>query len=58
MTIIMSGNQFLTTDRKWKKMTEGFSEQWNFRHSCGRIDYKHVRINAPTKGLGEDTNYK
>ncbi|XP_056639540.1 uncharacterized protein LOC130446982 [Diorhabda sublineata] len=37
----------IPTTTGWKKIENGFREQWNFPGCCGAIDGKHVVIKAP-----------
>ena len=39
-------------------MLRGFCEKWNFPHSLGAIDAKHVVMQAPHNSRSEYFNYK
>ena len=36
-----------STPEEWKQVAQGFSETWNFRHTCGAVDGKHVNVTLP-----------
>ena len=39
-------------------MAEGFAKRWNFEHTLGAIDGKHVRIRLPRGAVSAYYNYK
>ena len=46
------------TPEEWKVVSDGFSTRWNFEHTVGAMDGKHVRIQKPPKGGSLYYNYK
>ena len=38
------------TSAKWKAVATDFSSRWNFYHTLGAIDGKHVTIRCPKNG--------
>ena len=47
-----------TTPDGWKEVADKFRSRWNFHHTCGAVDGKHVAIKKP-KGSGSlYFNYK
>ncbi|XP_057661629.1 putative nuclease HARBI1 [Diorhabda carinulata] len=48
----------IPTTTGWKKIENGFREQWNFPGCCGAIDGKHVVIKAPPESGSLYYNYK
>lgn len=47
-----------TTEDGWREVAQGFSSRWNFQHTIGAIDGKHVAIRAPNKSGSFYFNYK
>ena len=47
-----------STPEEWKQVAQGFSEKWNFHHTCGAVDGKHVAIKCPSKSGALYFNYK
>lgn len=47
-----------TTSAEWKKIAEHFWQRWNFPHTIGAIDGKHVAIRAPRNCGSEYFCYK
>ncbi|XP_064109583.1 uncharacterized protein LOC135217545 [Macrobrachium nipponense] len=44
--------QLPPTPEQWKEVASGFEERWNFPHTLGAVDGKHIRIQNPEKGEG------
>ena len=42
----------------WKDVADGFKKKWNFHHTLGAIDGKHIRIFKPPKAGSLYYNYK
>ena len=47
-----------STPEEWKQVAQVFSDKWNFHHTCGAIDGKHVAIKCPPNGGTLYFNYK
>lgn len=47
-----------TTQEGWLEVAKKFSERWNFHHTLGAIDGKHVSITKPAKSGSLYYNYK
>lgn len=47
-----------STPEEWKQVAQVFSDKWNFHHTCGAIDGKHVAIKCPANGGTLYFNYK
>lgn len=43
---------------KWKEVADRFSKRWNFHHTLGALDGKHVAIRCPAKSGSDFYNYK
>ena len=50
--------QVPTTPEEWRKVARGFETRWNFPHTLGAIDGKHIRIRNPAHGGTYYFNYK
>lgn len=46
------------TVAEWDAVAEGFSNRWNFHHTIGAIDGKHVAIRCPPNQGSNYFNYK
>ncbi|XP_042142134.1 uncharacterized protein LOC115328245 [Ixodes scapularis] len=46
------------TADEWLRVAADFEERWNFPHSLGAIDGKHVTVECPPKSGSLDRNYK
>ena len=49
---------FPRTSAEWKAVAAEFSSWWNFHHTLGPIDGKHVAIRYPRNGMSLFYNYK
>ena len=47
-----------TTQEGWRDIARGFSGTWNFEHTVGAIDGKHIRIMKPPRTGSQFFNYK
>jgi len=47
-----------TTEEGWLQVAETFSKRWNFHHTLGALDGKHIRIRKPAKSGSLYYNYK
>lgn len=43
---------------KWKEISVGFDQIWQYPHCCGSIDGKHFRIRCPANSSSTFYNYK
>ena len=43
---------------EWCQISVEFTEQWNFPHLVGAIDWKHVSIQAPARSGSTYFSYK
>lgn len=43
---------------EWKRIADGFQQQWQFPNCVGAIDGKHMRIKAPINSGSTWHNYK
>ena len=50
--------QMPNTYEQWKTVAKVFEERWNFPHTIGAIDGKHVRIKNPSLAGSHYYNYK
>lgn len=46
------------TLNKWKNISTGFWQNWNFPSTIGAMDGKHIQIQAPPKSGSSYFNYK
>ena len=49
---------FLTTPDDWREVAQKFGDRWNFHHTCGALDGKHVAIRSPRQSGTLYYNYK
>ncbi|XP_071497092.1 putative nuclease HARBI1 [Diadema antillarum] len=47
-----------TTEQGWKQLAEDWYQRWNFPHTVGAIDGKHVACKAPANSGSTYYNYK
>ena len=47
-----------TTEEEWKRVAEQFSDRWQFHHTLGALDGKHVAIRCPKNAGSLYYNYK
>ena len=47
-----------TTEAEWLEVERGFAAKWNFHHTLGALDGKHIRIKKPPKSGSHYHNYK
>ncbi|XP_060565891.1 uncharacterized protein LOC132724918 [Ruditapes philippinarum] len=47
-----------TTAADWKRISDGFLEKWNFPHTLGALDGKHIACKCPTSSGSTYFNYK
>ena len=47
-----------TTEQGWRDLADQWYQRWNFPHTVGVIDGKHVACKAPPKSGSEFYNYK
>ncbi|XP_066962264.1 uncharacterized protein [Macrobrachium rosenbergii] len=50
--------QVPSTPEQWKEVARGFEQRWNFPHTLGAIDGKHIRLQNPTFGGTHYFDYK
>lgn len=49
---------FPTTPDDWREVAQKYGERWNFHHTCGALDGKHVAIRSPRQSGTLFHNYK
>ena len=47
-----------TTEEEWKRVAEQFSDRWQFHHTLGALDGKHVALRCPKNAGSLYYNYK
>ena len=55
------GNEVMqvpSTPEEWKEVARKFEQRWNFPHTLGAIDEKHICIQNPAFGGTHNFNYK
>ena len=48
----------LTTPEEWRAISDKFVERWNFLHTCGALDGKHVNSKCPPDSGSLHYNYE
>ena len=46
-----------TTSEEWQAIAEAFLKRWNFPHTIGALDGKHVAIRCPAKYYNYKDSY-
>ena len=49
---------FPTTAAEWTVISDGFMERWNFPHTLGALDGKHIACKCPPASGSSYFNYK
>ena len=47
-----------TTPEGWRAISDNFLQKWNFPHTCGALDGKHIACKCPPKSGSQYFNYK
>ncbi len=47
-----------SSELEWRDVATRYGERWNFHHTLGAIDGKHIRIKKPDKSGSQYFNYK
>ncbi|XP_064622533.1 uncharacterized protein LOC135484782 [Lineus longissimus] len=47
-----------TTPEGWRAISDKFLQKWNFPHTCGALDGKHIACKCPPKSGSQYFNYK
>ena len=47
-----------TTPEGWRTISDNFLQKWNFPHTCGALDGKHIACKCPPKSGSQYFNYK
>ncbi|XP_064641939.1 uncharacterized protein LOC135496509 [Lineus longissimus] len=47
-----------TTPEGWRAISDKFLQKWNFPHTCGALDGKHIACKCPPKSVSLYFNYK
>ena len=47
-----------TTPEGWHAISDKFLKRWNFPHTCGALDGKHIACKSPPKSGSQYFNYK
>jgi len=47
-----------STPDEWRQVANQYYQKWNFLHTCGSIDGKHIACKAPPKTGTQYYNYK
>ncbi|XP_028392658.1 protein ANTAGONIST OF LIKE HETEROCHROMATIN PROTEIN 1-like [Dendronephthya gigantea] len=51
-------SKVMTTPEGWRAISDKFLKRWNFPHTCGAIDGKHIACKCPPKSGSQYFNYK
>lgn len=47
-----------TTKAEWRRIADEYYQKWNFPHTCGSLDGKHVACKCPPASGSTYFNYK
>ena len=47
-----------TTPEGWRAISDNFLQKWNFPHTCGALDGKHIACKCPPKSGSQYFNYE
>ena len=47
-----------STPEEWQQVADNYFQRWNFPHTCGAINCKHVACKAPAISVFRYYNYK
>ena len=47
-----------TTPEGWRAISDKFHQKWNFPHTCGALNGKHIAYKCPPKSGSQNFNYR